>query len=219
MRLPYNIGTPVRLVSLYGTRTDPITKQPGVPHWGFDLVGDGDKTICAVVGGTVLQSRIVTDTSNATSEWGNYISIFGDDGYVYFYCHLSARLVSAGARVETGQAIGVEGSTGRSTGSHLHFEVRVSVSGATVNPSEVLGIPNEAGRYIIEKEEEVMDEKVEIKRTDSEPQEWAKEAVEWAVENGIIYGDGDGNLMLRETCTREQMLVFLYRAMQAIGRA
>ncbi len=210
MRLPYKAGTPVRLVSGYGRRTDPITKEPGVPHWGFDLVGDGDKTICAVVGGTVLQSRIVTDPSNATSEWGNYISIAGDDGYVYYYCHLSARLVSSGERVEAGQVIGIEGSTGRSTGSHLHFEVRVSVVGAAVNPSEILGIPNVEGGYIVAKDEEIK----KAEHTDSEPQEWAKEAVEWAVRNGIIYGDGNGNLMLREPCTREQMLVFLYRAVK-----
>ena len=206
MRLPYNPGTPVRLVSTYGRREDPITHEKGVPHWAFDLVSDGDKTICAVVGGTVLQSRMVTDQSNPTSEWGNYISVFGNDGRVHFYCHLSERWVSAGEYVAAGQAIGMEGSTGRSTGSHLHYEVRVSVAGATVNPEEILGIPNEKGGYIVNIEE------VKIgKRTDSEPQEWAKEAVEWAVTNGIIYGDGDGNLMLRETCTREQVLVFVYR--------
>lgn len=172
MRLPYTYGTPVRLVSGYGPREDPITHKPGVPHWGFDLVGDGDKTICAVVGGTVLQSRIVTDPTNDTHEWGNYVSIAGDDGRVYYYCHLSARLVSAGERVEKGQAIGIEGSTGRSTGSHLHFEVRVSVVGAAVNPSMVLGIPNIEGRYIIEKEEEIVEETQEVKRDDSEPQEY-----------------------------------------------
>ena len=209
MRLPYNHGTPVRVVSTYGLREDPITHEKGVPHWAFDMVGDGDKTICAVVGGTVLQSRMVTDTSNPTSEWGNYISIFGNDGRVHFYCHLSERWVSAGEYVAAGQAIGMEGSTGRSTGSHLHYEVRVSVIGTTVNPGGVLGIPNEKGVYTVDKEEAKKD-----KRTDSEPQEWAKDAVEWAVENGIIYGDGDGNLMLRETCTREQVLVFVYRMFQ-----
>ncbi len=208
MKLPYKTGTPVRLVSTYGLREDPITHETGMPHWAFDLVGDGDKTICAVVGGTVMQSRMVIDTSDATSQWGNYISIFGDDGRVYYYCHLSERWVSSGDRVEEEQPIGVEGTTGRSTGSHLHFEVRVSVIGATVNPSEILGIPNVEGGYIVVKDEEIKKEE----HTDSEPQEWAKEAVEWAVENGIIYGDGNGNLMLREPCTREQMLVFLYRA-------
>ena len=210
MRLPYNPGTPVRLVSTYGRREDPITHEKEVFHGGIDLVGDGEKTIFAVVGGTVLMSRMVTDKSNPTSEWGNYISIAGDDGLVHYYCHLSERWVVAGERIEAGQAIGAEGSTGRSTGSHLHYEVRWSVVGDTLNPAEILGIPNEEGVYIMEEINKPNE------RTDSEPQEWSREAVEWAVANGIIFGNGTGNLMLREPCTREQMLVFLYRMYQAM---
>ena len=53
---------------------------------------------------------------------------------------------------------------------------------------------------------------------DSIPSEWAKEAVEWAVENGIIYGNEHGDLMLRKSCTREQMLVFLHRFAELIGK-
>lgn len=48
-------------------------------------------------------------------------------------------------------------------------------------------------------------------REENAPSEWAREAVEWAVENGLIQGDGNGNLMLRENVTREQMLVILHR--------
>ena len=210
MKLPYNHDTPVKLVSTYGLREDPITHEPGVFHGGVDLVGDGDKTIYAVVGGTVLLSRMVTDKSNPTSEWGNYISIAGDDGLVHYYCHMSERWVVAGERIEQGQAIGVEGSTGRSTGSHLHYEVRWSVVGDTLNPAEILGIPNEEGVYVVEENNKANE------RTDSEPQDWSREAVEWAVANGIIFGDGTGNLMLREPCTREQVLVFLHRMYQAM---
>lgn len=210
MRLPYSPGTPVRLVSTYGRREDPITHEPEVFHGGIDLVGDGDKSIFAVVGGTVLMSRMVTDKSNPTSEWGNYISIAGDDGLVHYYCHLSERWVAAGERIDPGQGIGVEGSTGRSTGSHLHYEVRWSVVGDTLNPAEILGIPNEEGVYVVEENNKANE------RTDSEPQDWSREAVEWAVANGIIFGDGTGNLMLREPCTREQVLVFLYRMYQAM---
>ena len=210
MRLPYNPGTQVRLVSTYGLREDPITHEPEVFHGGIDLVGDGDKTIFAVVGGTVLMSRMVTDKSTPTSEWGNYISIAGNDGLVHYYCHLSERWVVAGERIEPGQGIGVEGSTGRSTGSHLHYEVRWSVVGDTLNPAEIPGIPNEKGVYVVEENNKANE------RTDSEPQDWSREAVEWAVANGIIFGDGAGNLMLREPCTREQVLVFLYRMYQAM---
>lgn len=220
MILPYKTNTPVRLVSGYGNRVDPISGQNGTWHGGYDLVSDGDKTICAVMSGTVLFSRMITDPANRTSEWGNYICIQGDDNLLYYYCHLSVREVSAGERVHEGDIIGVEGSTGKSTGSHLHFEVR-DQSGVQLNPSDIIGVPNVKGTYIINdtKEEEIVEDKKKVEQTDSEPSEWAKDAVEWAVENGIIYGDENGDLMLRKPCTREQMLVFLHRFAQSIGKA
>jgi len=48
---------------------------------------------------------------------------------------------------------------------------------------------------------------------------WSDEAVAWAVENGIIYGDGQGNLLLDEPCTRRQMVTFLHRFARLMGRA
>ena len=221
MILPYKSGSAVRVASPYGCRTDPITGERDSWHGGIDLVSDGSKIVSAVVGGEVLRSRMVTDKSNRTWEWGNYVSVIGDDGFTYYYCHLASRLVTAGERVVAGQALGIEGSTGRSTGSHLHFEVR-NASGSSIDPTEILGIMNSAGavRAVDETEEQeeiTMDD--EKKTTDSVPNEWAREAVEWAVENGIIYGTGDGELKLRDNCTREQMLVFLYRFAQSIGRA
>jgi hypothetical protein len=82
--------------------------------------------------------------------------------------------------------------------------------GNSLNPAEILGIPNEEGVYVVDENNKANE------RTDSEPQEWSREAVEWAVANGIIFGDGAGNLMLREPCTREQVLVFLHRMYQAM---
>lgn len=113
-----------RVTSPYGTRADPFTGETS-NHKGIDLVGDGDKVIRAVSDGVVVQSRIVTDTSNATWQWGEYIAIRDDDGYIAYYAHLSQRYVESGASVKAGEPIGLEGSTGRSTGSHLHFEVRI----------------------------------------------------------------------------------------------
>ena len=222
MKLPYTHGTPVRLVSGYGVRIDPITYEAGVPHWGYDLVGDGDKTIRAVASGTVGVSAMFdrsTDTTR-TWEWGNYIRIDGDDGLYYYYCHLHERIVTAGMRIEAGQAIGTEGSTGKSTGSHLHLEIR-GKNGRKLNPSDVIGVPNVEGTYIVKsKEESKMDKTANAKKpADSEPNEWAKDAVEWAIENEIIFGNQDGDLMLRQSCTREQMLVFLHRFAQSIGKA
>ena len=225
MILPYKDGVPVRLVSLYGVRLDPITYMRSW-HAGVDLVSDGDKSVCAAVPGVVAVSTMITDPTNRTSEWGNYVRIDGYDGRKYYYCHLSRRLAEVGQRVFAGDVIGIEGSTGRSTGSHLHFEVRTA-SGLTVDPTEVLEIPSIEGATIKigtqeERSEDMEEEKhaaIKDVKQDSIPNEWAEEAVAWAVENGIIFGNGDGNLALREPCTREQMLVFLHRFAQLIGKA
>ena len=116
-------------------------------HKGIDVVGITDKHVCAVVGGRVVSSTILdraTDTTD-TWQWGNFVCILGDDGRMYYYCHLSKRLVSVGRRVEAGQHIGIEGNTGYSFGSHCHFEVREN--GVSINPAPFLGIPNKAGTY------------------------------------------------------------------------
>lgn len=115
-------------------------------HKGIDVVGLDSKRICAVRGGVVGASQIITDKSNRTWEWGNYIRIDGDDGMKYYYCHLSERLVSVGQRVHRGDHIGIEGNTGYSFGSHCHFEVR-NYSGWSVDPSPYLAIPNAVGQH------------------------------------------------------------------------
>ena len=131
-----------RVTSPFGRRT--LNGKPD-DHKGIDVVGITDKHVCAVVGGRVVTSKIVTDKSNRTWEWGNYVCILGDDGRMYYYCHLSKRLVSVGRRVEAGQHIGIEGNTGYSFGSHCHFEVREN--GVSIDPAPFLGIPNKAGTY------------------------------------------------------------------------
>ena len=114
-------------------------------HSGIDVVGLSDKHVCAVVGGYVAVSQIVTNKADRTWEWGNYVCVIGDDGKQYYYCHLSKRLVNKGQRVNAGDHVGIEGNTGYSFGSHCHFEVR-DASGA-INPAAVLGIPNAVGTY------------------------------------------------------------------------
>lgn len=137
MLLPYK--GEVRVSSPFGWRT---LNGKRVYHKGIDLVGT-DKTVRAVVGGVVGQSIIITDPTNRTSEWGNYVRIDGEDGRLYYYCHLSQRLVSRGDKVSVGDALGVEGSTGKSTGSHLHLEVREN--GKSIDPTAIIGIKNIVG--------------------------------------------------------------------------
>lgn len=136
MKLPFKSGQ-VRITSPYGNRI-----LNGVQDWhnGIDFVSDGSKQIVSVMSGIVLSSRIVTDKTNRTWEWGNYVGIQGDDGKIIYYCHMNARRVNVGQRVKAGDVIGIEGNTGYSFGSHCHFEVR---EGSTpINAADYLGIEN-----------------------------------------------------------------------------
>ena len=95
MRLPYEKGD-IRITSTYGMRTlNGVTAN----HYGLDMVGMQSKNIVSVSDGTVVQSRIVTDRSNLTWQWGNYVAILNTDGKTCYYCHLSERKVKIGQRI------------------------------------------------------------------------------------------------------------------------
>lgn len=202
-RLPFD-GR-MRITSAYGWRTDPFNGKRE-QHPGIDIVGE-DYNIRSAMDGTVVISQIVTDKSNVTSQWGNYVCVLGDDGNYIYYCHMAERRVTTGQRVSAGDILGIMGSTGYSTGDHLHFEVR-SGTNVVLDPAAYLGIPNRIGDV------EASTAKTPDAREDGDsiPAEWARDAVEWAKRNGILYGDEVGNLRLREPCTREMAVVFLYRA-------
>jgi murein DD-endopeptidase MepM/ murein hydrolase activator NlpD len=109
----------------YGVRSDPF-RGAAAMHAGIDLSGPLGTPIYATADGTVT-----------TAEWnsggyGNLVKIDHGRGIETRYGHLSAYIVSRGQRVTRGQLIGRMGSTGRSTGSHLHYEVRID--GRAVNP-------------------------------------------------------------------------------------
>ncbi len=143
MIIPFDANA-VRVTSPYGERTLNGERNN---HTGYDMVGIGSHTVVAAVGGVVVQSRIVTDKSNATWQWGNYVCIKTDAGQYHYYCHLKSRAVSKGQYVRAGDTLGVMGNTGYSFGSHLHFEVRGADGKATLPPETVLKIPNKTGIY------------------------------------------------------------------------
>ena len=93
---------------------------------GIDLAGPVGTPIYATADGTV------TESGYNSGGYGNLIKIDHGRGIETRYGHLSKLLVSPGTRVRRGQLIGQMGSTGRSTGSHLHYEVRIE--GRAVNP-------------------------------------------------------------------------------------
>lgn len=143
MLIPFNCAS-VRLTSPYGKRT----LNGGTDyHTGYDLVGVGSCDVVAAVGGRVMQSRIVTNRTDLTWQWGNYVCIRTDAGQYHYYCHMASRAVTQGQTVKAGDKIGVMGNTGYSFGAHLHFEAREADGRTTISPEHVLGIPNKTGIY------------------------------------------------------------------------
>ncbi|MFE4712379.1 peptidoglycan DD-metalloendopeptidase family protein [Paenibacillus sp. NPDC056722] len=100
----------------------------GRAHKGVDLVS-GNRSIKASDAGTVSFAGV-------QSGYGNVVIINHNNGYETYYGHLSSISVSQGQRLEKGAKIGVMGSTGRSTGTHLHFEIRKN--GSALNPMKYL---------------------------------------------------------------------------------
>ena len=148
--LPYK-SQKCRLTSGYGYRVHPIHGWKHF-HGGIDLVGIDSEEIVAVAPGKVVRSRIVTDKSNATWEWGEYIAVQGDDGVTIYYCHMKKRIAEVGDRVKAGDVIGLQGMTGQATGPHLHFECRRGSS--QINAAQYIGITNSVGMYSDEVPEE-----------------------------------------------------------------
>lgn len=141
MRLPYKSGT-VRVTSIFGIVRRDLGQTD--PHKGIDLVGT-DKTIVAVAPGKIgFAGQAEKKPNDYTWQWGNYVRVDGDDGRSYYYCHMSSISVRWGQRVKAGDTLGIEGSTGYSTASHLHFEVRQGYKNS-VDPTPYIGIANKAG--------------------------------------------------------------------------
>lgn len=118
---------PVQGLSKANIRNKTYPSYPG--HTGVDInINVTGKSVVAVKSGTVVTSAALKNSNGAYRSYGEYIMISHGDGTITLYAHLLAgsRKVKEGDRVTQGQVIGTVGSTGNSTGNHLHFEVRVS---------------------------------------------------------------------------------------------
>jgi murein DD-endopeptidase MepM/ murein hydrolase activator NlpD len=116
--------------SNFGLRIDPFSGKQSL-HEGVDFTADAGTPIRAAAGGVVVYS-------DYHHQYGNMIVIEHGNGLSTRYAHASKRLVKVGDIVLQGQKIGAVGSTGRSTGSHLHFEVLNN--GAPQNPANYLQV-------------------------------------------------------------------------------
>jgi murein DD-endopeptidase MepM/ murein hydrolase activator NlpD len=93
-------------------------------HTGLDLAGPLDTPIHAAADGIVLLAAASVDSTGKLVGYGNYVVIAHPDGFVTLYGHLDSIAVKAGQVVHQGEIVGLEGSTGWSTGPHVHFEIR-----------------------------------------------------------------------------------------------
>ena len=114
--------------SKFGQRIDPFTGKQGM-HKGIDIAGKEGTEILAVADGIVTWS-------GKRKGYGNLVEIDHGTGYVTRYGHNKKQLVEFGNTVHKGQAIALIGSTGRSTGPHVHVEVMKN--GKHVNPEKYL---------------------------------------------------------------------------------
>lgn len=124
------------------TRSDITTGYNGYPnHGGVDFARNGKgavdgEPVLAAKSGRVVISEALRRSNGSYKSYGEYIIISHGDGTYTLYAHMKRRVVSEGTNVSQGQVIGYVGSTGNSTGPHLHFELRIGTS--RVNPTPYL---------------------------------------------------------------------------------
>lgn len=122
------LARPGAVTSAFGERVDPLTGRPA-DHSGVDIAAAEGTPIRALAAGTVLRA-------GPRGGYGNAVELLHADGTTTLYAHARAVTVREGERVEAGQSIAEVGSTGRSTGPHLHFEVREG--GRAMDPARAL---------------------------------------------------------------------------------
>ncbi|MBB4007730.1 M23 family metallopeptidase [Allorhizobium taibaishanense] len=116
------------ITSPFGNRPDPLLGRLAM-HTGIDFRASNGSPVKSAGAGTVV-------TAGPTGGYGNMVEIDHGQGVTTRYGHMSKILVQAGEKVDPGQVVGLSGSTGRSTGPHLHYEIRKN--GVPINPTGFL---------------------------------------------------------------------------------
>jgi len=116
--LSFKVPVPGKRTSNFGSRVDPVTKKRNAFHSGIDIAAPRGTPVKA------SEAGIVRFASFKQNGYGNLIIIEHAKGFATYYGHLDKILIKVGDRITKGMLIGEVGSTGKSTGPHLHFEVR-----------------------------------------------------------------------------------------------
>lgn len=136
--------------SPYMGKFEVTQEYKGDAHDGLDLKGIDSKEIHATTSG-IVQYAGWENSKDKSQGFGQYVCIQAPDGDYYYFGHLSEIRVHTGQSVCITDTIGIEGSTGKSTGSHCHYCIRPrfvgGVPGNHRNVSLISGIPNKLGIY------------------------------------------------------------------------
>jgi len=117
-----NVFDGYRITSPFGYRNDPFTGKSSF-HTGVDLVKKHKSPIHAFAPGVVTHAKMGV-AGSGFGNYGNVVAVKDKNGRLHVYAHLDSISVKVGANVSKGQVVGTQGNTGRSTGSHLHYEIR-----------------------------------------------------------------------------------------------
>ncbi len=202
--------------ALYGMRINPYSKIYK-KHNGVDI----NKLLsgAAILGAQVVATNYgvvkISKMQSSGKGYGNYVVIIFDDGSGgTLDCHLRDRAVNAGDKVKPGDVIGHVGSTGDSTGPHLHHGVFTKFNATSVSESDWTD-PLPILKNLAEEEND-MDEATVKKIIDKAaegsrdtPSDWAKNAVPWAVKKGYLSDDKN----LDGTITKEELATVLFRVL------
>ena len=128
--LPLGRPVPGTISSKFGHRTDPVNGKKAF-HTGIDMCGRNGQKIVATADGVVTRSLF-------NGSYGRYVEICHGNGYSTRFAHMKKLLVKRGDKVKRGQTIGTVGSSGRSTGPHLHYEV--CLHNKPINPDKFMRV-------------------------------------------------------------------------------
>jgi murein DD-endopeptidase MepM/ murein hydrolase activator NlpD len=130
--LPNGMVVPMKNFEISAPYRDSTGVHAGRSHAGIDLAGPSGKRVISATSGEVVHA-------GPEGGYGNLVKVKTPAGQTVFYAHLSKITVKKGDTVTAGQKIGREGSTGNSTGPHLHFEIQ-NPKGKPMNPLRFLGV-------------------------------------------------------------------------------